>query len=861
MGAEWGAKELEYYLGFLEFKEDGEPYSLVRSVADSDGPLTADQPKELPTEHEDGPPISQLDVLRRHLSKGSNYVVVFAHDWRHDARIGDDNVADLRHYTAHVARFLNERCKMEQRYCDTKVTGVYIGWRGARVDEPKLKHYFGRVVGGYLGTFAASTTLFDRKAVSERVAPGAISAIRALEETLSPIGGDGRPKPKAATNKMIVFGEGLGANIFASGLKGELIKLVRRHSPGRHLPSALGDLVVLINPASEASNWTDVQREVWNRIAFNTNGETPIDQVSADHQYFPVDQKPVVLSVTAGPAFPASGLRDGDCEWLTLDVNDRHKSEREMLRKNISKSEAMFADRIDYDWITHDLFPVFKLDLGPIAQTFDRWSARIEGRLPLSQSCKETYRRGLATSLQSAPLRLLSELALDLPFQNSNPEYSRTIGNLDPPRSVAGTLAQIPNSTVPFGITHVISGKPERETDQYHSYSTLADANIQCPPANHWLTRARLNPSLRNGMFWDSDQLAPPASDALNERPPAARFVHGFNPDGTAAITRANDPLWNMRAFDHAFARRDGYRLTSFICAMNQLVMDDITQPEQKLDTPAPKDGESAPLKSEAAEPKTAAADAPTSTLRLKAPESKVKKITAEPRRTASATTQSAAALAAPALATTANSPLKMNVAKFLIAKPKDGSSNARRAMFEGPTRTSFIATKREVATRRISKPPFARKMDSIPAVAKPASTKSKPVKTRGASRAQPDVETPQGNRFVRPLGHSDDQIVAQGIDARRRRTRSSIDPYAREAPGTGHQDLLLAMIARVRELSLRSTTSLRPTPTSMARARDVRLRSRMSRPTLSIPMITFRMRNQSFADTRTGAVAWTSPR
>lgn len=32
-----------------------------------------------------------------------------------------------------------------------------------------------------------------------------------------------------------------------------------------------------------------------------------------------------------------------------------------------------------------------------------------------------------------------------------------------------------------------------------------------------------------------------------------------------------------MRAFDTALARHDGFMLSSFICAMNQLVMDDIT--------------------------------------------------------------------------------------------------------------------------------------------------------------------------------------------------------------------------------------------------------------------------------------------
>ena len=46
---------------------------------------------------------------------------------------------------------------------------------------------------------------------------------------------------------------------------------------------------------------------------------------------------------------------------------------------------------------------------------------------------------------------------------------------------------------------------------------------------------------------------------------------------GIAAITRAGDLFWNMRAFDTALARHERSMLTSFICAMDQLVMDDIT--------------------------------------------------------------------------------------------------------------------------------------------------------------------------------------------------------------------------------------------------------------------------------------------
>jgi len=64
-----------------------------------------------------------------------------------------------------------------------------------------------------------------------------------------------------------------------------------------------------------------------------------------------------------------------------------------------------------------------------------------------------------------------------------------------------------------------------------------------------------------NGTFWDSECAG---SDA-----PALGFKHGFKGAGIAPITRANAPFWNLRAFDTALARHDGYMLSSFICAMN----------------------------------------------------------------------------------------------------------------------------------------------------------------------------------------------------------------------------------------------------------------------------------------------------
>lgn len=588
-----GERPLEYTLGFLEFKEDGEPYALVSSSGGSDVAIDSAMLRHAM----DGemrargapatklkPVITQLDALTQHLATGRHYVIAFVHGWRHDSRVGDANVADLRFYAAHAARFLRDRCRDDPAACETKVTAIYVGWRGARVDERGLIDTFGATVGGFLGGLSAAATLFDRKPVSEAIAPAAVSALRTVEATLRRPGPDGGDRH----NKLVVAGHSLGGNMLATGLKDDLLKAVRRHRFGATLPPVLGDLVVLINPAAEATKWTAIQRAVWERVSVRADSGTSPEEVARDSGLFPIGQRPVVLSVTAALAFPAGGLRPGDCAWIGLDVDDGFQEARARIRQRLSGTDAMFNAGVDYDWATHDLFPAFKFDFRPAAGFLDRTAARIEHRPPRGMSCALPREPDVLAGILTLPLRALSVVAATFPFQISLPEESHTIGNLDPPRPAAGVLADAQPSGAPFGTTHEMLGLAATGAEQRHAYGTLADADIDCPRANRWLTRARQRRAAQSGLGWDSQDLAPPAPGLDGQGSPAVRFQHGLPLTGIAPITLGNDPFWNVRAFDNALSRHDGYRLSSFICALSQLVLDDITSPAERRQDPSP---------------------------------------------------------------------------------------------------------------------------------------------------------------------------------------------------------------------------------------------------------------------------------
>lgn len=568
-------RRLTYDLAFIEFQEDGKPHPLRQLCADGSagcvdrgyGPVArADR--------------HQIEGLLDHLcgvwrngtcTGGPHYVIVFVHGWRHNAAIGDSNVSELRHYAAHVARFLADRKAAEPEAPEPRVTALFVGWRGARVDETRLRRALGKA-GEAIGTALALGTLFDRKPVSEAVAPAVYAGLRSIEQMLGltrpPAG---REMPPANPNRMIVFGHSLGGNMLATTLRDDLIKKVGRHDPGSYMAPPLGDLVVLINPASEATKWTDVQRAVWRRIAMSLSERRPGPDYGAGHDFFHAEQRPIVISATAARNWPPGGLRELDCD--TTPAGGLTDTSR-----RIGESRRLAAEGVDYDWATYDLFPAFKGDLRPVSDTIQR---ALLGDDP-QNACDDG---------QDSWGRRVVRWAIDqlrfVPFQQTDPEQTRTIGHYDPPRTPRGRLRGDRDksdylSGRPFGTTHELRGRiagPERAVTRDGlreapiDYEKIAGAQATCPSARNWLTLAR---EKQQGRYPGAHAIAWASSDA-EAFAPALNIQHGFSNAGLSPITRANDPFWNMRAFDTALARHDGYMLTSFICAMNQLVMDEVT--------------------------------------------------------------------------------------------------------------------------------------------------------------------------------------------------------------------------------------------------------------------------------------------
>jgi hypothetical protein len=164
------------------------------------------------------------------------YVVVFVHGWFHSAAESDTNVQRFK-------CALNNLQSIDGN-AGEEVIGVYIGWRGESWTIPGIR----------LATF------WDRKNTSEEIGRGS------LVEFLTRLEGAVKPTPDSR-NKLMLVGHSFGASVVFNAI-GQILMArflldaarlaaeqpTARHSQSREgLISGYGDLVVLVNPAIEAT--------------------------------------------------------------------------------------------------------------------------------------------------------------------------------------------------------------------------------------------------------------------------------------------------------------------------------------------------------------------------------------------------------------------------------------------------------------------------------------------------------------------------------------------------------------------------------------------------------------------------------
>jgi len=248
---------------------------------------------------------SQRNWLFEHLERQSqNYVVVFVHGWRNDARRGNENLKSFRTLLSYAKSALEHRCVEAQRYCNATLTGVFLGWRGEVLEDDD---------GGTLSDILAAPTFFTRKPTSDVVAGGVARFLRDMGRTLDTR--NAKADNDFMRDHMLAIGHSLGGNILITGLGPDILSSVRSVEAGKTMRSPVGDLIVMLNPAAEAAKWTDIQDAVAQR---QPNLFSPV-------------QRPLVVSLTVACHYSDEELREDptlnsiSCDTITGTVFPAYK--------------------------------------------------------------------------------------------------------------------------------------------------------------------------------------------------------------------------------------------------------------------------------------------------------------------------------------------------------------------------------------------------------------------------------------------------------------------------------------------------------------------------------------------------------
>lgn len=268
----------DYRLHFLEFDDQGQLYStapflrLVEALrADAQAP---DRPR-----------------LR---------LVLFAHGWKNNARLCNDNVCCFRTFLSRLAadsRVAEQRSK--GFLGPTRVIGVYVGWRGLSATVQPFK----------------SLTFYSRKRAAANVGQGE------LVEVLSFLDRYQRNLNAETPNRcrLVILGHSFGgAMVFsavANVLKSRVIEArVRTMLDREEAPiEGFGDLVVLVNPAFEASLYAPLH-EVIGYFSEFSRRQSPLMVILASETdtstrfYFKVGRWLETVFQRAGPRSPRDML-------------------------------------------------------------------------------------------------------------------------------------------------------------------------------------------------------------------------------------------------------------------------------------------------------------------------------------------------------------------------------------------------------------------------------------------------------------------------------------------------------------------------------------------------------------------------
>jgi hypothetical protein len=252
---------------------------------------------------------ASLEKLTKELNDRRSLVAAFVHGWKNDAEVCNDNLACFREVLRLLAKGETSFAGPTAR----QVVGVYIGWRGGTIRAKGVKQL----------------TFWGRKHTAHAI--GDNGAVTAVIERLRTIVDESKKKRSTSADtlqdtSMVFVGHSFGAALLFSALSTSLNASVGRAIQRAELPTIAAtsmrreqaaqppisakavcvdsaeDLVVLVNPAMEASRFANLAQT--RNLAFD-NRQVPIFMTLASEAdgavggFFPVGQAFATVSRAA----------------------------------------------------------------------------------------------------------------------------------------------------------------------------------------------------------------------------------------------------------------------------------------------------------------------------------------------------------------------------------------------------------------------------------------------------------------------------------------------------------------------------------------------------------------------------------
>lgn len=223
-----------------------------------------------------------LAQLRERASRRPTLLLLFAHGWKHNARVGDANVRDFQ------ALLVKLRANLAAQKDPRQVEGVYLSWRGlsARWEPAKELSFWRRKATAHrVGTDGAIEVIAELSAIRAQPLAGGkrhalviaghsfggavvynatehllmrelVEAQQCIEPTRDPTGPRLKIVPFASADVVSLDGSSLPPQ------------------PCKRVPSSVADMVLLVNPAFENTRFDPL--EARSRQALFAPGQMPV---------------------------------------------------------------------------------------------------------------------------------------------------------------------------------------------------------------------------------------------------------------------------------------------------------------------------------------------------------------------------------------------------------------------------------------------------------------------------------------------------------------------------------------------------------------------------------------------------------